>query len=169
MSPSETSATMGVIASATVVRGRDAELAAIGVQLDRVRSGAGAAVLVEGEPGMGKSRLLAESARIARRLGFRVGTGVAEPNTRAVELAPLMTALFDGPDPLLNRADPHDLRSVADQRYWLLPVGHFPPNGGRVVFELINIFRYDDQGRLAEEWVQTDHRSRLRQLAAEGR
>src|SRR3954470_12727681 len=103
MSPSETSATMGVIASAPVVRGRDAELAAIRVQLDRVRSGAGAAVLVEGEPGMGKSRLLAESARIARRLGFRVGTGVAEPNTRAVELAPLMTALFDGPDPLLNR------------------------------------------------------------------
>src|SRR4051794_21415459 len=120
MSPSETSATMGVIASAPVVRGRDAELAAIRVQLDRVRSGAGDAVLVEGEPGMGKSRLLAESARIARRLGFRVGTGVAEPNARAVELAPLMTALFDGPDPLLNRADLHDLRSVAPQRYWLL-------------------------------------------------
>jgi hypothetical protein len=37
------------------------------------------------------------------------------------------------------------------------------------VFELMNIFRYDDQGRLAEEWVQTDNRSRLRQLGAEGR
>jgi predicted ester cyclase len=44
------------------------------------------------------------------------------------------------------------------------PVGPIPPNGSRVVFELINIFRYDDQGRLAEEWVQTDNRSRLRQL-----
>jgi len=44
------------------------------------------------------------------------------------------------------------------------PVGPIPPNGNRVVFELINIFRYDDQGRLAEEWVQTDNRSRLRQL-----
>jgi predicted ester cyclase len=50
-----------------------------------------------------------------------------------------------------------------------LPVGPLPPNGDRVVFELINIFRYDDQGRLAEEWVQTDHRSRLRQLGAQGR
>jgi predicted ester cyclase len=49
------------------------------------------------------------------------------------------------------------------------PVGRLPPNGSRVVFELINIFRYDDQGRLAEEWVQTDNRSRLRQLGAEGR
>ena len=48
-------------------------------------------------------------------------------------------------------------------------VGPLPPNGNRVVFELINIFRYDDQGRLAEEWVQTDNRSRLRQLGAEGR
>jgi predicted ester cyclase len=49
------------------------------------------------------------------------------------------------------------------------PVGPLSPNGSRVVFELINLFRYDDQGRLAEEWVQTDNRSRLRQLGAEGR
>jgi len=49
------------------------------------------------------------------------------------------------------------------------PVGPLPPNGRRIVFELMNIFRYDDQGRLAEEWVQADNRSRLRQLGAEGR
>ena len=49
------------------------------------------------------------------------------------------------------------------------PVGPLPPNGERVVFELSNIFRYDGQGRLAEEWVETDNRSRLRQLGAEGR
>ena len=30
----------------------------------------------------------------------------------------------------------------------------------------MNIFRYDDQGQLAEERVQTDNRSRLRQLGA---
>lgn len=49
------------------------------------------------------------------------------------------------------------------------PVGPLPPNGERVVLELTNIFRYDEEGRLAEEWVQTDNRSRLRQLGAEGR
>ena len=49
------------------------------------------------------------------------------------------------------------------------PVGPLPPNGARVVFELMNIFRYDERGRLAEEWVQTDNRSRLRELGAEGR
>jgi predicted ester cyclase len=49
------------------------------------------------------------------------------------------------------------------------PVGRLPPNGQPVTFELTNIFRYDDEGRLAEEWIQTDSRSVLRQLGAEGR
>ena len=49
------------------------------------------------------------------------------------------------------------------------PAGPLPPNGDRVVFELTNIFRYDEQGWLAEEWIQTDNRSLLRQLGAEGR
>jgi predicted ester cyclase len=49
------------------------------------------------------------------------------------------------------------------------PVGPLPPNGQRVVFDLLNIFRFDDQGRLVEEWVHTDYRSLLRQLGTEGR
>jgi len=49
------------------------------------------------------------------------------------------------------------------------PVGMLPPNGQRVTFELTNIFCYNDEGRLAEEWIQTDTRSVLRQLGAEGR
>jgi hypothetical protein len=69
-------------------------------------------MLVEGEPGLGKSRLLAESAGVARQLGFRVGCGAAEPGGSAVELAPLMTALFDGPDPLLTA------RSCGTCRRW---------------------------------------------------
>jgi predicted ester cyclase len=49
------------------------------------------------------------------------------------------------------------------------PAGAVPPNGQRIVFDLINIFRFDEQGRLLEEWVRTDYRSFLRQLGAEGR
>jgi hypothetical protein len=49
------------------------------------------------------------------------------------------------------------------------PVGRLPPTGDRVIFELTNIFRYDDQGRRAEEWIQTGNRSLLRQLGAAGR
>jgi predicted ATPase len=103
-----------------LVRGRDAELASIGVQLDRVRSGRGAVVLVEGEPGMGKTRLLAEANRVAGRLAFRVGAGAAEPGGGIVELAPLMTALFDGSHALLERSGLRELRSLPDERYWLL-------------------------------------------------
>jgi DNA-binding CsgD family transcriptional regulator len=108
------------ISPTPVVRGRDAELASIGVQLDRVRSGTGAVLLVEGEPGMGKTRLLAEAARVARRLAFRVGVGAADPGAGVVELAPLMTALFDGSPPLLERAGLRELHSLPEQRYWLL-------------------------------------------------
>jgi predicted ester cyclase len=48
-------------------------------------------------------------------------------------------------------------------------IGPLSPNGQRVSFELTNIFRYNSDGRLAEEWIQTDNRSVLRQLGAEGR
>ena len=47
------------------------------------------------------------------------------------------------------------------------PVGPLPPNGGRVVWDLLNIFRFDDQGQLVEESVRTDYRSFLRQLGAQ--
>jgi len=46
------------------------------------------------------------------------------------------------------------------------PAGRVEPNGTRVVMDLMNIFRFDDQGRLIEEYVRTDYRSLLRQLGA---
>jgi predicted ester cyclase len=48
------------------------------------------------------------------------------------------------------------------------PAGRLEPTGARVVMDLMNIFRFDNKGRLAEEWVRTDNRSFLRQLGAEG-
>jgi predicted ester cyclase len=46
------------------------------------------------------------------------------------------------------------------------PVGSLPPNGQHVVFELINIFRYDDEGRIVDEYVQIDNHTLLQQLGA---
>lgn len=46
------------------------------------------------------------------------------------------------------------------------PAGRLEPNGARVVMDLINIFRFDDEGRLIEEYVKTDNRGLLRQLGA---
>ena len=44
------------------------------------------------------------------------------------------------------------------------PIGPVKPTGQHVEWEAINTFRYDDDERLAEEWVQTDYRSFLAKL-----
>jgi len=48
------------------------------------------------------------------------------------------------------------------------PVGNVTATGKQARWELHNIFRYTDGGRLAEEWVQTDTVEFLRQLGAPG-
>lgn len=102
------------------IRGREAELGALGELLARVRSGSGGVLLIEGAAGMGKSRLLAEGEKMAHRLGFPVGVGAAEPSESVAELAPLLRALFDGPQPLLDRAGLSSLHAAPEQRYWRL-------------------------------------------------
>jgi DNA-binding CsgD family transcriptional regulator/tetratricopeptide (TPR) repeat protein len=61
--------------SSPVFVGRDAELAALEGGLDRAESGEGAAFLVAGESGIGKSRLLGELSDRARSRGVTVLTG----------------------------------------------------------------------------------------------
>src|SRR6185437_1372882 len=44
------------------------------------------------------------------------------------------------------------------------PIGPVEPTGQHLEWEVIGTFRYHDDGRLAEEWVQTDYRSFLIKL-----
>ena len=106
--------------SAWRVRGRDAELTVIGSHLDRLLSGVGTVVVLEGHAGMGKSRLLAEVAGLGKRLDMLVGRGNADPGDTIVQLAPLMEALFEGPAPILDRAALTEAHTPPEQRYWLL-------------------------------------------------
>jgi hypothetical protein len=53
-----------------------------------------------------------------------------------------------------------------DKELAYTPIGNVQPNHQHVQWELINIFRYTDEGRLVEEWVQTDTYEFLRQLGA---
>jgi DNA-binding CsgD family transcriptional regulator/tetratricopeptide (TPR) repeat protein len=69
---------------------------------------------------MGKSRLIGEAMRMARRLSIPVGIGVAEPSESVSELAPLLRALFDGPEPLLDRAALSAFSAAPEERYWRL-------------------------------------------------
>src|SRR5438552_8603324 len=100
--------------------GRDAELALVRGDLERLSDAAEAVVVVEGAAGMGKSRLLAEAAAIARNLGIRVGSSAADPSETMVELATLLAALFDGAEPLLDPSSLPALHAQPEQRFWLL-------------------------------------------------
>jgi predicted ester cyclase len=44
------------------------------------------------------------------------------------------------------------------------PIGPVEPTEQHLEWEVIGTFKYDDEARLAEEWVQTDYRSFLSKL-----
>lgn len=53
---------------------------------------------------------------------------------------------------------------VFSQVFTQSPIGPVQPTGRPVQWEVINTFRYDADGRLAEEWAQTDYRGLLEKL-----
>ena len=69
---------MGTLAPVPRICGREAEIQALGEALDRVAAGGPAIVLVEGEAGIGKTRLLAKALEDAAGRGMRVAAGRAE-------------------------------------------------------------------------------------------
>ena len=98
------------------LRGRETQLALAGELLDAAVRGDGGALLVEGAPGIGKTRVLDELASMARRARVRVVRGQAFDGGWAVPFAPLLGALLDGG--LLDRGA---LRGLSEQtRFWLL-------------------------------------------------
>src|SRR3954467_10207648 len=68
---------MGTPLSAPGLRGRETESTALNGALDRVASGRAAIVLVDGEAGIGKTRLLEDTLDRARGRGMRVEAGRA--------------------------------------------------------------------------------------------
>ena len=69
---------MSTAASALRIRGRASEIAVLGKALDQAVSGRPAIVLIEGEAGIGKTRLLAEVLSDARGRGMQIAAGRAE-------------------------------------------------------------------------------------------
>jgi DNA-binding CsgD family transcriptional regulator/tetratricopeptide (TPR) repeat protein len=93
---------MGMLAPVPRTCGREAEIKALGEALDRVAAGGPAIVLVEGEAGIGKTRLLAEALEDARGRGMRVAAGRAEELERTRPFG-VLAAMFgctrSSPDP----------------------------------------------------------------------
>ena len=73
-----------------VLIGRQAAVEATAVLLERARSGVGGILLMAGEAGIGKSRLLRETGAQARAQGFVVLKGACFDADRAVPFAPLL-------------------------------------------------------------------------------
>lgn len=65
-------------APALRIRGRAAEIALLSDALDQAASGQSAIVMIEGEAGVGKTRLLTEALADARGRGMQVAAGRAE-------------------------------------------------------------------------------------------
>ena len=69
--------------------GRSAELATVGGLLDRALAGSAGAVLVRGEAGVGKSRVIAQAREMAAELGIRVASAACLPFTTTLPLDPV--------------------------------------------------------------------------------
>src|SRR6266699_1191363 len=76
-----------------VLIGRGAELTALRLLVDRARSGKGQLVLLSGEAGIGKSRLVAEAKTYATAQGFLLLQGQCFPTDRSCPYAPLLDLL----------------------------------------------------------------------------
>jgi DNA-binding CsgD family transcriptional regulator/tetratricopeptide (TPR) repeat protein len=73
--------------------GREREMETLGRLLEHAIAGRGSVALIEGEPGIGKTRLLGETLAIAGALGFAVLRGAGEEMERDRPFGPIAAAL----------------------------------------------------------------------------
>src|SRR4051794_27149949 len=96
--PSDTRGVGAAVASSVLV-GREAELAALRASLSAAASGSPKVLLVAGEAGIGKSRLVGAFEAAATEAGFTVLRGdCVDPGGSELAYAPLVAALRDAPD-----------------------------------------------------------------------
>ncbi len=117
-----------------VLIGRTAPLEALERWLVRAREGHGQTVLIAGEAGVGKSRLLAEARRCAERLGLTVLLGNCFEADRTLPYAPLLDLLHAlavsgpaGPAPPPGSPDHDLLRRLPDLAPVLPDLASLPP------------------------------------------
>src|SRR3984957_19025269 len=86
---------------------RSGELATVRAGVEALRHGGGAAVWVEGEPGIGKSSLVVEALAGASELGWNIGWGIADQLAERLPLSvrqDCLGARLTSPDPRRARA-----------------------------------------------------------------
>jgi predicted ATPase len=102
------------------IRGRAGELKVIGALVAAVAQGRGGVLVIEGPPGIGKSRLLTEVLALADKSGVRTLFGEAFEYQQTVPFFSLFMATL-GADPPVGDADAlRRLGSSEDLRYWVV-------------------------------------------------
>jgi DNA-binding CsgD family transcriptional regulator len=104
-----------------VLIGRTAELTALHLLIDRAKSGEGLVVLLSGEAGIGKSRLVAEAKTYATAQGFVLLQGQCFPTDRSCPYAPLLDLLRSHPVTSSRELVDTEMGSLASALSPLLP------------------------------------------------
>jgi DNA-binding CsgD family transcriptional regulator len=104
----------------TPIRGRADELKLIGALLTALARGRGGVLVIEGPPGIGKSRLLTETVALADKCGVRTLFGEAFEYQQAVPFFSLFMATLHADPPVGDAEALRRLGGSADLRYWVV-------------------------------------------------
>jgi predicted ATPase len=102
------------------IRGRADELRIIGALVSAVAQGRGGVLVIEGPPGIGKSRLLTEVLTLAEKAGVRALFGEAFEYQQSVPFFSLFMATLRADPPVGDAEALRRLGGSADLRYWVV-------------------------------------------------
>src|ERR1700739_1313452 len=102
------------------IRGRSGELKVIGASVTALAQGRGGVLVIEGPPGIGKSRLLTEVLALADKAGVRTLFGEAFEYQQAVPFFSLFMATLRADPPVGDAEALRRLGGSADLRYWVV-------------------------------------------------
>ena len=102
------------------IRGRAGELKVIGALVTALVQGRGGVLVIEGPPGIGKSRLLTEVMALADKAGVRTLFGEAFEYQQTVPFFALFMATLRADPPVGDAEALRRLGGSADLRYWVV-------------------------------------------------
>ena len=102
------------------IRGRAGELKVIGALIEALARGRGGVLVIEGPPGIGKSRLLTEVLALAEKAGVRALFGEAFEYQQTVPFFSLFMATLRADPPVGDAEALRRLGTSADLRYWVV-------------------------------------------------